>query len=311
MTFGAADGTATDLVIADGKITWTVPTVAVRETLTFTVSSVCTVKDVDGKIGENWVYVDEENGKPTDPDDPDTKDNTPKIDVANPHTVIKKTASKKSVYRYDELVYTITVTNTGKAAAKDVYFEDSLPDGLELKEVKVSSGTRDLTDPEDPMNLKFCVPYLDAGRHVTVTIKTIVTKAGPESVGKNVAVITEEGGEPTDPEDPDKHDETPPVPVRLVTVTFIDWDGKVLKKVKLNVGDSTTTPLFDELHHRAGWEFVFWDGVWWNVQKDEIVYARYKPLPYVPEEPDHFGIIIDADIPLAGGYMTTVGDCFD
>lgn len=297
------DGAA-KVLNAKRELLWTVPEIGVGQSVTFTISATVTVEDVRGTIGENWVYITGENNTPTDPTDPDNRDNTPEIPVKNPDLKVTKTVSEKQVYYLDELTYTIQVTNNGAAAAKDVLITDRLPAGLELVKTEMSAGVRNETTKAP--NMIFRVANLEPGKSVTIKLIVKVIQKGPAEIAKNVVVIPEENGKPTDPDDPDLTDETPPVKVRCVTVTFVDWNGRILKKVTLNIGDSTFPPPDP---YRTLWEFDFWDGRWWDVYQDEIVYARYKPI--IPKKPDHYGIIIDADIPLAGGYMTTVGDCFD
>ena len=57
----------------------------------------------------------------------------------------------------------------------------------------------------------------------------------------------------------------------------------------------------------AGFSFVGWiGGVWTNVYSNQIIWASYDRL-----EGNLNTTILDAEIPLAGGYISNVGECFD
>ena len=85
-----------------------------------------------------------------------------------------------------------------------------------------------------------------------------------------------------------------------VMVTFVNWNGAVLKSERLLLGDSTTEPD-DPIH--VGHRFTGWGGgEWRNVTRDQLIRAKFESLHNVIEDPD---------IPLAGGTVQNVGDCFD
>ena len=80
----------------------------------------------------------------------------------------------------------------------------------------------------------------------------------------------------------------------------MNWNGAVLKSERLLLGDSTTEPD-DPIH--VGHRFTGWGGgEWRNVTRDQLIRAKFESLHNVIEDPD---------IPLAGGTVQNVGDCFD
>lgn len=89
--------------------------------------------------------------------------------------------------------------------------------------------------------------------------------------------------------------------IRTITVYFVDWDGDILKTEVVGYLGSATPPQNPE---REGWLFSGWNGNWTNVTHDEWVFAQYG-------RDDRYEMLIDEDIPLAGGYVTNVGDCYD
>ncbi|MCL2492573.1 MAG: InlB B-repeat-containing protein [Clostridiales bacterium] len=79
---------------------------------------------------------------------------------------------------------------------------------------------------------------------------------------------------PTPPTPP-----TPPGPDNL-TVTFVNWDGTVLKIQVVPRGGDATAPA---VPGRAGYIFTGWDRGYTNVQENIIVTALFKPI--IPETP--------------------------
>ena len=85
-----------------------------------------------------------------------------------------------------------------------------------------------------------------------------------------------------------------------VTVTFVDWNGAVLQNQRLLIGESGAAP---ESPRRVGYNFTQWDGgSWENVTRDQIIRANYRAV---------YEAINELNIPLAGGTIQNVGDCFD
>ena len=85
-----------------------------------------------------------------------------------------------------------------------------------------------------------------------------------------------------------------------VTVTFVDWNGAVLQNERILVGTTGTVP---ESPRRVGYNFTQWSGgSWENVTRDQIIHANYMTV---------YEAIDELNIPLAGGTIQNVGDCFD
>jgi hypothetical protein len=75
----------------------------------------------------------------------------------------------------------------------------------------------------------------------------------------------------------------------VYTVTFADWDGKVLKKQKVKKGGSATAPAKPS---RAGYTFTGWDRKYTNVQGDITVKAQYKAKTYTVTFVDYDGKVL-------------------
>lgn len=65
-------------------------------------------------------------------------------------------------------------------------------------------------------------------------------------------------------------------PSSLCTVTFVDWDGTVLKTETIEIGSSATPPT-DPV--RNGYNFIGWDGSYSNVSADIVITALYDLIP--------------------------------
>ena len=59
------------------------------------------------------------------------------------------------------------------------------------------------------------------------------------------------------------------------TVTFKDYDGTILREEIIQEGHNATAPTDPK---RDGYEFVGWDGIYENVQKDTVLVALYEKL---------------------------------
>lgn len=67
-------------------------------------------------------------------------------------------------------------------------------------------------------------------------------------------------------------------PSSLRTVTFVDWDGTILKTQTVEVGGSATAP---ENPERNGYNFIGWDIDFTNVVEDLTITAQYELIPVV------------------------------
>ncbi|WP_128425177.1 InlB B-repeat-containing protein [Gudongella oleilytica] len=190
-----------------------------------------------------------DGGDATPPADPEREGYTFDKWVGN-YTNVTKDEIVQATYTKDTVYWTVTFIDW---------------DGTELKEQKVADGG-DATPPADPEREGYTFLGWD-GNWENVTKDEIIT-----------AVYR-----PNTPPGPG------PTEVERFTVTFVDFDGTVIKTQRVNRGNSATPPGNPT---RAGWNFREWDGNWTNVRRDETVVARYTELeievieePPVPEAP--------------------------
>lgn len=202
----------------------------------------------------------------------------------------------------ESFIYTLTVKNTSEVNAKDVVVTDELPAGLVFISTtgggKYDNSTHTVTWEN--------VGTIPAGKQKSLTI-TVKASANAVDGDKYVNIAYVSSNDPTYPNEPKISDpvetEVEVPDDRYITVIFIDHDGTVMKVEKVKVGGSATPPG-DPVH--PGYTFDHWEGKWINVYEDSIVRA----ICYPPENEPGF-YINDANIPLFGGYISNVGDCFD
>ena len=101
-------------------------------------------------------------------------------------------------------------------------------------------------------------------------------------------------------------------PSSLRTVTFVDWDGTVLKSQQVEVGTAATAPANPA---RNGYNFIGWDVDFSNITEDITVTAQYELIPVVLNDFPPFtdeGWYLDADCAntvletYSYGFTTTV-----
>ncbi len=71
-------------------------------------------------------------------------------------------------------------------------------------------------------------------------------------------------------------------PASVYTVTFKDYDGRVLKSESVEHGKNATPPSAPE---RKGYTFKGWQGSYKNVTADTTVTAQYSPIASAPTTP--------------------------
>lgn len=172
-----------------------------------------------------------------DPDAFDTNVNAP--NTCKQITFFTEENSNAAVYAsiYDN----INVTQKETIVTFTVYFVGM--DGTVLDKQEVEQG-KDAVPPEAPEVEGF---------------KFIGWAPDYKAVSRDLTVVAQY--EPIDPES------------LKVTVCFIDWDDKVLKEMKVEIGKDAEPPL-DPV--REGYRFTGWRPAFTNITEDTDIYAQYE-----------------------------------
>ena len=225
------------------------------------------------------------------------------VEKANPHLMVKKevtnTPENGAYYEIDDIVtYKITVENDGNLTISDLKIIDMLTSDANPTGTSIAV-TGDVTTPLEPgesreFTCEYTVaegdvlpPYEGLGTVRSHSVRNMATAAG------------------TNPSKVETKAETSEVVVPVAhyfTVMFVDTiDWHTIELVQVPYGGFASEP---EHPIHEGYYFERWyGGPWWEVYSDQIVYALYKPRTKAE--------ITDAQIPMAGGYISNVGDCFD
>ena len=200
----------------DGKITWTLESLAPGKTKT--VSFKIQVPEVTEKT--NWINIGNvtyENNpdNPEDPDKPLTDIPSNEVEIQEepkqtpkfPELTIEKaqsqndgeaTTEKLEVNAQDEVTYYLTIRNTGEEEAKGITITDAIPEGLTLVKDSISdNGTE--TDGKITWTLESLAP----GKTKTVSFKIQVPEVTEKTNWINIGNVTYENNL-DNPEDPDK-----------------------------------------------------------------------------------------------------------
>ena len=88
----------------------------------------------------------------------------------------------------------------------------------------------------------------------------------------------------------------------VYTVTFQDYDGRLLKTEQVNIGENATAP---DITEREGYEFAGWDVNFSNVQADIVVTAQYVEIqvPEVRTLKGAFSVAQDKKVAFAQGNL--------
>ena len=225
----------------------------------------------------------------------------------------KTSGTERTSYRIGEAIqYLITVTNTGNVTVNNVEVTDYLtslanPAG-KVETIKLAEGVA----PGESVTVEYA--YTVTGEDVlptyaedgeTVLKHFVYNYATVEGTGvdENNTLCTAESEMVTAEAE------------HLVLIRFIDSQtGTVLKGEYIPYGGSLTPPREREVPDYPGYYFDgWWGGIWENAYTDQNIFTNYVRREgwYPPRENDNGTGIIDAEIPLAGGYISNVGDCFD
>jgi len=93
------------------------------------------------------------------------------------------------------------------------------------------------------------------------------------------------------------------IPVATYTVTFVDWDGTVLKTENVEEGKAATAPTAPT---REGYIFTGWDKAFGNVTSDLTVTAQYELTPVVDPDPVIISPTKDQIVTVYEGELATM-----
>lgn len=170
--------------LKDNLVTLTIPSIAPSETIEIKiyVEVVGNVKEND-KI-ENTATLTYDDKKIESSDD---------VLIIDSNLNVEKTASKDHVSIDEELSYTITITNFGKANAQNIEVIDTFDEALEI--IDTDNGFLD----NENHTITWQIDNIEAGQSITLNIKTKVKQTEKDKVINHVVIH--------EPEKPDKEDE--------------------------------------------------------------------------------------------------------
>ena len=250
------------------------------------VNNVATAAADDPNGNDDPHESDDETETKTDP-------KTPKLDI------VKEITSTNATYRIGETVeYLFTVTNTGNLTVQDMVITDMLVSGANLEGlteqialdgVILAPGESttvtyaytvqdmDVRPPYEADNVTIAKHWIDNSGVISGT-----ASSGDEVIAESNMVRAEA-----------KH---------WHNIVFVDTrTNEIIAMGDVPHGGWATAPYPPE---HPGYQFVGWtEWVSENITMTQWVYALYERIENET--------ILDADIPLAGGYISNVGDCFD
>ena len=131
------------------------------------------------------------------------------------------------------------------------------------------------------------VTKLSGTKEIPVT-KEMISGYNPGKIGTQVITVTYDGfitefvvnvkeaeKKPNKPNRPVNPSKPATSEVDKYTVTFIDYDGSVIKTEEVEIGKSATAPKLEE---RKGYKFLGWDTDFEVIEKDIIVMAKYEEV---------------------------------
>ncbi|MGB9737567.1 DUF11 domain-containing protein [Chloroflexus sp.] len=132
---------------------------------------------------------------------------------ALPDLVLTKAVAPSVVQVGDQVVYTLTVSNTGGAPAVDVTVDDPLPPFLRLIEATASTGTVQTAGNQ----VRVTLPTLAPGETVTITIRAAVTAPPTPPDNRNLATTRTSSSEITTENNTSSATIVPPLPDLVLT----------------------------------------------------------------------------------------------
>ena len=289
---------------------WKVETMAPGAVAEFTTSHVVDEDDILAGTVVNEATANGEN----DSDTP-TKDGEDEVDdkpsEPNPHlTIVKSIANiEEEPYKIGDVIeYTFEIINDGNLTITDIVVEDMLYSEAnaegKLTVITLDEGA-DTLKPGESMEVvgKYTYtvvpedvlpPYDEEGNDREHFVNNTAVAKGVVELDPTIEAVSEEASAVAELE-------------HKVRIRFFDKVlGDFVAEYYVPYGGSLAEPHPPKDH--KGYDFVGYEGgVWENVTTDQHIFLVYKKRSNW--HPDL--TILDADIPLAGGYISTVGDCFD
>lgn len=98
----------------------------------------------------------------------------PRVPVNQPDLILNKTVEQSQVKPGEQLVYHVTVTNSGQGTASDVAIEDDLPPQVQFSSAEISAGTVSQTGGVVTAQVGALAP----GASVSLVIRTLASQTG-------------------------------------------------------------------------------------------------------------------------------------
>ncbi|WP_339870323.1 isopeptide-forming domain-containing fimbrial protein, partial [uncultured Algoriphagus sp.] len=175
-----------------GTISWTIPTLAAGASIDLTITVMVNADVAAGTQISNVAIV----SSPDDPDSP--KESDPEVVTVenNGSLVIIKNADVESVLPGGNIVYTITLSNTGDTQVSSSVVTDALPVGLSF--ISADNG-----GVNNAGTISWTVPTLAAGASIDLTLTVMVNAdVATGTQISNVAIVSSPG----DPDSPKESD---------------------------------------------------------------------------------------------------------
>ena len=287
------DITVTDELTGDE---WIIASLAPEASQEFTASYTVTEADIIARKVLNEATAE---GTSPDPDKPDvpvvpgTKEDP--TDEPKPSFEITKeiTNSDGKPYGFgDEIKYRVVLTNTGNVSLTETVIEDVAGANNDLTTFEIGT-----VAPGETVTFEYSYTVQDGDLRPTYKADGVT----PEDhyVTNTATVITKPANDPAKPmtgSDSVTHEVE-----QWYHAIFVDTrTNEVVEFINVPYGGSIELP--DAPEHR-GYNFLGWRyPILNNITFNQVVYAYYERDTVT---------IYDARIPLAGGYISNVGDCFD
>ena len=294
--------TITDIVVTDkltgniGDAAWTIDVLKPGESKIFETTYVVTEAEIiAGKIVNEATA----SGTSPDPDKPDApvEPGTEEDPTDPPAPSFKLTKeiinSDGKPYGFkDEIKYRVTFTNTGNVSLTETVIDDVAGAGNELKSFDLET-----VAPGETVTIEYTYIVKDGDLRPTYKADGVTVE---DHYVTNTATVNTKPANDLKITMTDSKSVTHEVE-QWYTAIFVDTrTNEVVEFINVPYGGSIQLP--DAPEHR-GYNFLGWRSpILDNITFNQVIYAYYERDTET---------IFDARIPLAGGYISNVGDCFD